>query len=89
MHKYVPPSFAVHARRRGRRVRDFRQLRADRMREADVRDQAFAEERRDASARAIDKLIGNHEVERLVFFLRAIPPRSAKESAPRPAPCMP
>ena len=41
------------------------------MREADVRDQPAAEERRDAAARAIEELIGNDEVERLVLLLQA------------------
>ena len=39
------------------------------MREADMRDQAFAEKRRHPAARAVDKLIGDHEIERLVLFL--------------------
>ena len=39
------------------------------MREADVRDQAVAEKCRDAPARAVDELIGNHEIQRLVLFL--------------------
>ena len=41
------------------------------MREADVRDEAAAEERADAAARAIDELIGKHEVERRVLLLQA------------------
>ena len=44
---------------------------AERMREADVRDQAVAEERADAPARAIEELIGNDEVERLVVLAQA------------------
>ena len=39
------------------------------MREADVRDQPFAEKSGYASACAIDELVGNHEIERLVLFL--------------------
>ena len=50
--------------------RDAAQNPAERVREADVRDQAAAEERADAPARPIDELIGNHDVERLVSSLR-------------------
>ena len=71
----------VDAGLRGRRrSATLRELRADGMREADVRDQAFAEERRDASARAVDELIRNHEVERLVFFLERAD-RAERENA--------
>ena len=41
------------------------------MREADVRDQPLAEERRDAAAGPIDELIRDDQVERLVFLLQA------------------
>ena len=41
------------------------------MREADVRDQAAAEERADAALGPIEELIGNDDVERLVLFLQA------------------
>ena len=54
---------------RGRRERDVAQRPAERMREADVGDEAVAEEGRHASLRAIEELIGDHEVERLVLFL--------------------
>ena len=41
------------------------------MREADVRDQSTAEERRDAAARPVDELVRDDEVERLVFLFQA------------------
>ena len=41
------------------------------MREPDVRHQAAAEERRDPPARAVEELVGNDEVHRLVFLLQA------------------
>jgi hypothetical protein len=47
----------------------FGKLRANRIGEADMRHQAFAEKRGDAAARAIEKLIGDHELQRRVFFL--------------------
>ena len=46
-------------------------MRAERMREADVRDQPPAEERADPPFRPIDELVGNHDVERLVLLLQA------------------
>ena len=47
-----------------------RELRTNRIRKADVRDQTFAEERGDASPRAIKQLIGDDELERLMFLLQ-------------------
>ena len=41
------------------------------MREPDVRHQPAAEERRDPPARAVEELVGNDEVQRLVFLLQA------------------
>ena len=41
------------------------------MREPDVRDEAAPEERADAPPRPIDELVGNDDVERLVFFFQA------------------
>src|SRR6478735_9320446 len=41
------------------------------MRKADVRDDAVAEERADAAARAIDELIGKQEIRRRVLLLQA------------------
>ena len=48
----------------------FGKLRAHRIGEADVRHQTFAEKRGDASACPIEKLIGNDELQRRVFFLQ-------------------
>ena len=71
MHKYVPPSFAVTSAVGSRRAcATCANCGANGMREADVRDQSFAEKRGDAAACAIDKLIRDHEIERLVFFLQ-------------------
>ena len=50
---------------------DVAQRPAERMREPDVRDEAVAEERADAPARAIEELIGHDEVERLVVLAQA------------------
>ncbi len=50
-------------------MRDVRQLRADGVRETDVRDQAFAEKCGDTAACAVDELVRDHEVQRLMFFL--------------------
>ncbi len=47
----------------------FGKLRADGVGERDVRDDAFAEESVDALAGAIDELVGDDELQRLVFFL--------------------
>ena len=55
-----PTSYAIVAQRP-----------AERMREADVRDEPVAEERADAPARAIEELIGNDEIERLVVLAQA------------------
>ena len=68
MHRYVPPGLAATPAAQARFEHHARELRTDGMREADVRDQALAEKRRDAPTGAIDKLIGNHEIERLVLF---------------------
>ena len=70
MHRYVPPFFDVDASRLAALARHFGKLRADRIGEADVRHQPVAEESRDAAARAIEELIRNHEVERLVLLLQ-------------------
>ena len=43
--------------------------RADRIGEADVRHQAFAEKGGRAAARAVEKLVGDHEIERPVLLL--------------------
>ncbi len=48
---------------------DLGKLRADRIGEADVRHQSFAEKSGDAAARAVEKLVRNYEFERRVFFL--------------------
>ncbi len=45
------------------------QLRADRVGEADVGHQAFAEEGGDAAAGAVEELVGDDEIERAVLFL--------------------
>ena len=47
------------------------QRRAERMREADVRDEPLAEERRWPPFRAIEELVGDDQVERLVVLLEA------------------
>ncbi len=44
-------------------------LRADRVREADVRHQALAEERGDAPAGAVEELVGEDEILRSMLFL--------------------
>ena len=67
----MPPLWTVADADARRRVGDAAQRRAERMREADVRDQPVAEERGDAAARPIDELIGDHQVERLVLLLQA------------------
>ena len=46
-------------------------MRTNRVGEADVRHQAFAEERRHTPARAIDELIGDHEIARRMLFPQA------------------
>ena len=46
------------------------QLCADRIAESDVRHDAIAEKSVDPMAGAIEELIGNHKIERLVFFLQ-------------------
>ena len=48
------------------------------MREADVRDDAVAEERADAALRAIEELIGDEQIERRVFFFQA-PDRARRQ----------
>ena len=56
---------------RCRRIgRHRRQIRAERVRKGDVRDNPAAEERADAPFRPIEKLIGHEDVERPVFLLR-------------------
>ena len=44
---------------------------AERVREPDVRDEAVSEERAHAPPGAIEELIRNHDVQRLVLFLEA------------------
>src|SRR6185312_6112203 len=51
-------------------MRDVRQLRADGMRETDVRNQTLTEKCGYAAARAVHKLIRNHEIQRLMLFLQ-------------------
>ena len=46
------------------------QFAADGIGEADVRDDAVAEKSVDAMAGAVEELVGDHEVERLVLFLQ-------------------
>ena len=70
MQRYVPPLLRVDAGRAAGVCDNCGQLRADGIGEADVRHQAFAEERRDAAARAIEELIGDDEIERPVFLLQ-------------------
>ncbi len=65
----MPPCFTLTPAARQAVVHDAGQLRADGIGEADVRDQAFAEERGDAAAGAVEELIGNDEIERPVLFL--------------------
>ena len=45
-------------------------VRTNRIGEADMRHQAFAEERGHTPARAVDELIGDHEIARLMLFLQ-------------------
>ncbi len=45
-------------------------LRAHRIGEADVRHQAFAKKSGDPAARAVEKLVGDHELQRRMFFLQ-------------------
>src|SRR5262245_59046866 len=52
------------------RGRELSQVMRQRMREADMSDNAIAEERADPSASAIDELIGEHQVGRLVSLLQ-------------------
>src|SRR5260221_14385660 len=63
----------MHGRADGfRRVRgNLGEVAAERMRKRDVRDDPSAEKRADAALRAIEELIRNEDVERLVFVLQA------------------
>src|SRR5436189_74984 len=54
-----------------RRGRELAQLRTRRVGEADMRDEAVAEERGRAAHRAIDELIDQHEVARMELGLEA------------------
>ena len=66
MHRYVPPRFTFTPRLDAGVVRARRlTLRANGVGEADVRHQALAEEGGDAAARAVEELIGDHEIARL------------------------
>jgi hypothetical protein len=53
--------------------------------EADVRHETVAEERADAPASAIEELIGNHEIERLVVLAQAADGARRHESTRRRA----
>src|SRR5262249_40617627 len=50
------------------------------MSERDVRDQAFAEKRRNAPARAVEELLGDDDVCRRVLFLQSADRRSGYDS---------
>ena len=71
MHTYVPPRCTVAPASDRRVVHDVAQRSAERVREADVRDEAVAEERAHAAARPIEELIRHDEVQRLVVFTQA------------------
>ena len=66
----MPPFFALTPAICTASKHDFGELRADGIGEADVRDQPFAEESGDAAAGAVEELIGDHEIERVMFFFR-------------------
>src|SRR5579875_1166217 len=51
-------------------MHDVEKLRADRIGKADMRNNAVGEERRNAAACPIKKLIGNDEVQRAMFFFK-------------------
>ncbi len=70
MHRYVPPSLTRTTRILTGGIGDVGHLSANGVREADVRDEPFAKKSRYASARAIDKLIRNDEIQWLVLFFK-------------------
>ena len=67
------------------RVQDAAERTAERMREADVRHEAVAEECADPPARAVVELVGDHEILRLAAPRAGCRPRSPTESTRRRA----
>ncbi len=65
----MPPFFVLTPAAPASGGDDVRELWADWVGEADVGNEAFTEEGGDASARAVEELIGDDEVERAMFFL--------------------
>ena len=59
------------------------------MREADVRDDAVAEERADAAARAIDELIGKHQMSSGAYSSFRLPTALAERIHSTPSIFMP
>ncbi len=68
--RYVPPRFTLHAGAAAGLLDESRRLLADGIAQRDVRYKTVAEERVHAMPRAIDKLVGNHEIQWLVLFLQ-------------------
>ncbi len=69
MQRYVPPFWPLTPAVGAGFGDDVGKLRADGIGEADVGDQAFAEEGGDAAAGAVEELVGDDEIERAVLFL--------------------
>ena len=70
MQRYVPPRFAGDAGLGAGGLDHARKFSTDRIGKTDVGHQSVAEKRVDAVAGAIEELVGNDEIQRLMLFFQ-------------------